>query len=101
MAELSVNLWSSDCHAREYLARADSIPHRAEGEGALLEGLEARFASDAAVTIIGHDLECPLSESLGSFDAVVSSFAIHHLGHARKRALYEEAFDRLRPGGAF
>ena len=32
----NVNLWESSEHAREYLARADSIPHRAEGEAALL-----------------------------------------------------------------
>ncbi len=34
-----INLWSSPEHALEYLGRADSIPHRAEGESALLEFL--------------------------------------------------------------
>src|SRR5712692_4973314 len=34
-----VNLWSSPEHALEYLRRADSIPHRVEGEAALLEFL--------------------------------------------------------------
>ncbi len=35
----NVNLWSSAEHALDYLGRADSIPHRVEGEAALLEFL--------------------------------------------------------------
>ena len=39
--------------------------------------------------------------SLGSFDLIVSGFAIHHLEHARKRDLFGEIAAQLTPGGAF
>ena len=39
----NVNLWSSPQHALEYLSRADSIPHRTEGEATLLECLPAQI----------------------------------------------------------
>jgi tRNA (cmo5U34)-methyltransferase len=144
MTDRTINLWGNAAHALEYLARADSIPHRTEGEAALLEclphrlsrvldlgsgggrllglvklahpeaeavaldfsetmlkELRQRFVSDRSVSIVTHDLEQPLPDSLGQFDAVVSSFAIHHVPHVRKRTLYEEIFGLLRPGGVF
>lgn len=140
---MDCNLWTSSEHALEYLRRADTIPHRTEGEATLLEfipgdarrildigsgngrllalvkadrpqtefvaldfsplmldALHERFDSDAKVTIVAHDFSNPLP-SLGSFDAVVSSFAIHHVRHERKRRLYHEVFELLRPGGIF
>ncbi len=140
-----VNLWTSAGHVRDYLERADSIPHRMEGESVLLEfipktarcvldlgtgngrllalvkswisaaGVESvavdfspamleavaqRFAGDSSVKVVAHNLDQPLP-ALGKFDAVVSSFAIHHLAHERKRALYAEIFSLLNPGGVF
>ena len=133
MCETPVNRWTSPAHALEYLDRADSIPHRADGEAELLawlpsgitrvldlgsgdghllrvvkrtrpdvtavaldfsetmlSRLRTRFAADTSVRVQAHDLEQPLPASLGTFDAIVSSFAIHHLPHERKRALYQE-----------
>lgn len=138
-----VNLWSSAEHALEYLRRADSIPHRVEGEATLLEfipasaarildlgsgagrllalakaarpraefvaldfsptmlaELEKLFGNDPAVTIVAHDFDRPLP-AMGRFDAVISSFAIHHVPHERKRAIYQEIFAMLGPGGVF
>jgi SAM-dependent methyltransferase len=135
--------WTTAEHALRYLARADAYPHRAEGEGVLLEqvpgdarrvldlgtgdgrllallqidrsemfsvGLDIseimletarkRFADDGRIELVRHDLAEPLP-ALGRFEAVVSSFAIHHLEHERKRALYGEVFDLLEPGGVF
>lgn len=40
-------------------------------------------------------------ELSGPFDAVVSSAAIHHLDHDRKRWLARAVLDHLAPGGVF
>ena len=140
---IDCNLWSSSEHALEYLRRADSIPHRTEGETAplefvppdaarildvgsgdgrllalakadrpraefvaldfsvaMLEALHRRFDGDGKVTVVAHDFSNQLPP-LGHFDSVISSFAIHHVAHERKRSLYREIFDLLRPGGIF
>lgn len=126
-----------------YLRKADTIPHRTEGEAVLLEQVprevdrlldlgtgngrllallkvdrpqmssiaidfsptmlaaaRQQFANDSTVQIVEHNLDDPLP-SLGRFSAVVSSFAIHHLSHDRKRSLYGEVFSLLEPGGIF
>src|SRR5262249_40261201 len=122
---MSVNLWSKAEHALDYLTeRADTVPHRSEGQAALLEWIPAstrrvldlgtgdgrllamvktrcpeaegvgldfsptmlaharmRFP-DEGTKLVQHNMDEPLP-LLGKFDAVVSSFAIHHLEDAR------------------
>ena len=137
--------WQTIEHAFAYLARADQLPHRTEGEKVLLEQIPAhakrvldlgtgngrimalirlnkpdvegvaldfsepmlaearkRFEKDAHVKVVKHDFSSPLpAAELGTFDAVVSSLAIHHLTHPRKKQLYTEIFNMLNPGGVF
>jgi SAM-dependent methyltransferase len=66
----------------------------------MLARARVRFEGEGGVDVIEHDLDRPLPE-LGTFDAVVSGFAIHHLADERKRALYREVFERLNRGGVF
>jgi len=137
--------WQTIEHALAYLARADKLPYRTEGERALLDQIpdsakrildlgsgdgrllslvklgrpeaegvaldfsepmleqaRKRFAQDNHVAVMNHDFGFPLPfEQLGFFDAVVSSLAIHHLTHTRKRRLYTEVFALLNPKGVF
>jgi tRNA (cmo5U34)-methyltransferase len=71
----------------------------------MLEAARQRFGADSSVTVISHNLDEPLTSlgpnGLGKFDAVISCFAIHHLVHERKRALYAEIYDLLNLGGVF
>jgi tRNA (cmo5U34)-methyltransferase len=139
----TTNEWATAGHALAYLARADAIPHRTEGEATLLElvprdvqrmldlgtgdgrllallkierpqsqavaldfsptmlqAARERFAGDPSVEVIEHNMDAPLPD-FGRFDAIVSSFVIHHCTHERKQALYGEIFAALTPGGVF
>ena len=66
----------------------------------MLVEVRKQFESDRNVTVVEHNFEQPLP-SMGSFDAVISGFAIHHLVHPRKRSLYAEIFGILNSGGVF
>jgi ubiquinone/menaquinone biosynthesis C-methylase UbiE len=66
----------------------------------MLEQARNRFSADERIQLVEHNMDDPLPE-LGSFDCVVSSFAIHHCTHERKQELYAEAFSILEPGGVF
>jgi tRNA (cmo5U34)-methyltransferase len=63
----------------------------------MLKAARDHFANDTTVKLVEHDFNFLLPESLGYFDAVVSSFAIHHLDHKRKGTLYEEIYNILNP----
>ena len=67
---------------------------------AMLEAAHKRFAGDSAVTVVEHNMDSSLP-ALGKFDAVISSFAIHHLVHERKRELYAKVYGLLNSGGLF
>ena len=67
---------------------------------AMLAAARQRFDQDPTIEVVTHDLDQPLPD-LGMFDAIVSSFVIHHLVDLRKKALYAEVFRMLKPGGVF
>jgi SAM-dependent methyltransferase len=67
---------------------------------AMLERAAARFRHDERVDVVSHDLAESI-EPFGSFDVVVSGFAIHHLEDDRKQQLFAEVAATLRAGGLF
>jgi tRNA (cmo5U34)-methyltransferase len=138
--------WEHPDHAERYLAHADRLPHRHEGEAVLLGDLapvlpgrvldvgcgggrltglvldaypgstavgvdlsptmldvaRGYLPDNGSVELLRHDLERPLPDGPPfdrPFDAVVSSFAVHHVEGDRKRTLYTELAGMLVPGG--
>ena len=66
----------------------------------MLARARRRFATEAGVEFAPHDLRDPLPVD-GTFDAIVSGLAIHHLEDERKRSLFAEVRQLLAPGGVF
>jgi len=141
----TISEWQTIDHALAYLVRADKLPHRTEGERALLDQIpnharrildlgtgdgrllalvelnrpkvegvaldfsdpmleqaRKRFAQNEYVIVVKHDFSYPLpQDKLGRFDAIVSSLAIHHLTHTRKKQLYKEILNLLNSNGVF
>jgi tRNA (cmo5U34)-methyltransferase len=67
---------------------------------AMLEAVRKRFATESRIEVIEHNLDEHLPAA-GEFDAIISSFAIHHLVDKRKRSLYGEIYELLNVGGVF
>lgn len=73
----------------------------------MLARARERFAgSPVSVNIVDADLGDPgwrehLPDDVPVYDLVVSRYAIHHLPHERKHALYAEIHNLLAPGGLF
>ena len=68
---------------------------------AMLDEARLRYAGASNVSFAVHDLMDSLPTALGTFDAVMSCLAIHHVPHSRKAELYGEAYAMLNPGGVF
>ena len=81
-------------------AHPDTEAVAVDFSSAMLEAARKRFAGDSRVSVVEHNMDSSLP-NLGSFDAVISSFAIHHLVHERKRALYAEIYGLLNSAGVF
>ncbi len=103
--------------------RHPSVLELACGDGALTEQV-ARWCPDVEVTAFDSSemmlavarrrlaahaarvrlVRADLRESRwrrGRYGAVVTSLAVHHLGHEAKRQLFSAVYDLLRPGGIF
>jgi tRNA (cmo5U34)-methyltransferase len=81
-------------------AHPDTEAVAVDFSAAMLEAAQKRFAGDSRVSVVELNMDSSLPK-LGPFDAVISSFAIHHLVHERKRALYAEIYGLLNSEGVF
>lgn len=67
----------------------------------MLESLRGKYEDNEQIKVVEHDINNSLPFKAGSFDAVVSSFAIHHVSDERKFRLYQEVWQILQNGGIF
>jgi tRNA (cmo5U34)-methyltransferase len=72
--------------------------HLLDASAEMLEQASIRLAAHQPQLHV-QSLTAPLPS--GSFDAVISALAIHHLSDEEKRALYGRILDLLAPGGLF
>ncbi|MBW3621823.1 MAG: methyltransferase domain-containing protein [Armatimonadetes bacterium] len=81
-------------------ARAFLADH---SEPMLRQAREAMAPYARRCEVVRADLSDPINGWIGAEEAdlIVSGYAIHHLPHARKRALYSEIYEALTPGGMF
>ena len=82
--------------ARPSITRAVAI----DRSPPMLERAAERFGLDDRVRVIRWDLNDSI-RAFGTFDLVVSGFAIHHLEDERKQRLFAEVARQLEPGGWF
>jgi tRNA (cmo5U34)-methyltransferase len=66
----------------------------------MLERAAERFQLDDRVRVSQWDLNDSI-RAFGTFDVIVSGFAIHHLEDERKQDLFAEVVCQLEPGGWF
>ena len=66
----------------------------------MLAAARERFAGDGRVEVVEANLNDDVA-GFGTFDVIVSGFAIHHVEHDRKRSLFGEIATALAPGGLF
>jgi len=67
----------------------------------MLDSLRDKYQDNERINIIEHDINNSLPFEAESFDAVVSSFAIHHISDNRKYELYQEVWQIVQKGGIF
>lgn len=65
----------------------------------MLAAVRDRFGASGRVDVIDHDIARPLP-AIGTFDAIVASFPIHHCSDERERELYSEVFSLLDRAGS-
>lgn len=71
----------------------------------MLDAARARFGANDRLTFVTQDYgEREWVERVkdsAPYDAIVSGFSIHHQPDERKREVYAEVYDLLKPGGVF